>query len=62
MTKARVQIFYSRLGWYWRVVAANNRILAVGGEPFKTPANARRAAGRVLTLGLLPVDVVKRRR
>lgn len=29
--------------WYWRLVAPNNEIIAVGTEPFDSEANAKRA-------------------
>jgi uncharacterized protein YegP (UPF0339 family) len=32
-----------RKGFHWRLVAANNRIIAIGGEPFATKGNALRA-------------------
>ena len=40
-------IFKARLGWYWRFVASNGRVLAIGGEPFATPTTAERSFLRV---------------
>lgn len=46
--KVRFEIFKkSRLlrspRWYWRLVAANNEIIAIGTEPFDSQANTKRA-------------------
>ncbi len=43
-------IFEGRLGWYWRLVAGNNRPIAIGAEPFSSKAAARRALDRVRRL------------
>ena len=32
-----------RRGWYWRLVAANGRTVAIGGEPFSSARTARRS-------------------
>lgn len=32
--------------WYWKVVAANGRIVMLGGEGFQTKENARRSYNR----------------
>lgn len=29
--------------WYWKLVAKNNRSIAIGGEGYNSPGNARRA-------------------
>lgn len=31
-------------GWFWEFIASNGKIIAVGGEPFKTKRNAETAA------------------
>jgi uncharacterized protein YegP (UPF0339 family) len=45
--------------WYWRLVAANGKVMAVGGEGFTSRAAARRAVARVRTVAttaLIQVD------
>lgn len=42
MKPLRLIIFRGRLGWYWRLVSGNNRVVAIGGEPFATAGGARR--------------------
>jgi uncharacterized protein YegP (UPF0339 family) len=39
-----------RLEWRWRLMAANNRIVADSGEGYKTKAGALKAALRLTTL------------
>jgi uncharacterized protein YegP (UPF0339 family) len=39
----RVEVFKRRKGWYWRLRAGNNRIVAIGGEPFKTQRSCTRS-------------------
>jgi uncharacterized protein YegP (UPF0339 family) len=43
----KLVVFKRRLGWYWRLVAANiaanNRTIAIGGEPYASKGNAHRA-------------------
>lgn len=39
------------MGWRWRIVAANGRIIAVSGEGFTRKWAARRAGKRVLRSG-----------
>lgn len=39
----RLVVFQRRKGWYWRLVARNNRILAIGGEPFSSARAAIRS-------------------
>lgn len=51
---ARLVVFRRRLGWYWRLVARNNRVLAVGAEPFASERSAVRAFERVLACGEYP--------
>lgn len=40
---ARLEIEKRRKGWHWRLRAGNNRIIAIGGEPFSSHAAAVRA-------------------
>jgi hypothetical protein len=37
-------------GWYWRLVAANGRMVADGSEGYASKSNARRAAINVANL------------
>jgi hypothetical protein len=39
----RVQFFRGRKGWHWRLRAGNNRIVAIGGEPFSSERSCRRS-------------------
>ncbi len=39
----KLVVFERRKGWYWRLVARNNRILAIGGEPFSSARAAKRS-------------------
>lgn len=39
----RLVVFEGRMGWYWRLQARNNRVLAIGGEPFSSARAARRS-------------------
>jgi len=47
-----IEIFSGHVGnlpipgtrWYWRLRSSNGRIRAIGGEPFVTKSNAKRAA------------------
>ena len=34
--------------WYWRLIAGNNRIIAVGGEGYVSKHNAKRAVSTVI--------------
>jgi len=36
----KLVIFERRLGWYWKVLAANNRKQGIGGEPFSSSRSA----------------------
>lgn len=44
----RIDILRRRRGNYWRATALNSEIVAVGGEPFTRPVDARRAARELL--------------
>ena len=44
MRQAKYQVFKGRRGFFWRLRAANGKIVATGGEWFSTRANATRAA------------------
>lgn len=44
--KARVVVYRARDGWRWRLIAANNRIIATG-EAHTRRADAERAAAAV---------------
>ncbi len=37
----RLVLSKRRLGWYWRLVAKNGRIVAIGGEPFSSKNKAQ---------------------
>ena len=39
----KLVILRRKRGWYWRLVAKNGRIVAIGGEPFARPSTARKA-------------------
>lgn len=41
--KSTVKIFRGKKGWYWRMRAANGRIVAIGAEPFASKGNAKRS-------------------
>jgi len=49
MTLARFEIYQGNLmgDWFWRLRAANGRIIADGAEAYSTKANARRAVWRL---------------
>lgn len=64
-------ILRRRLGWYWRLVAKNGRILAVGAEPFSSKHKARNAVTLTLFTALwnfergmdsLPIEYVEPKR
>ena len=44
--KARVVVYRARDGWRWRLIAANNRIIATGESHTREP-DAQRAADTV---------------
>lgn len=46
---SRVEIFQSKITqkWYWRLKAANHKIIAVGSEGFSSERAARRACWAV---------------
>ena len=51
-TKPRFEVFASKrflrkTRWYWRLVAGNGEIVAVGSEPFYSVENAVRATETV---------------
>lgn len=67
MKPLRLIIFRGRLGWYWRLVAGNNRVVAIGGEPFATAGSARRSFNTLIVRGrhsreFIEPQPVKRRR
>lgn len=39
----RVQFFRRGRRWYWRIRAGNNRIIAIGGEPFASERSCKRS-------------------
>lgn len=43
MKQPLLHIIKRRRGWYWRLVAVNGRVIAIGGEPFASERNALRA-------------------
>lgn len=45
--KAEFVVYKRKRGWYWKLVAPNHEIIAVGGEPFKSAHNAKRSIRRV---------------
>jgi uncharacterized protein YegP (UPF0339 family) len=57
MKPLTLTIYQSSDGWRWRLKAANGRIVADGGEAYKSRANAIRAARRLQT-ALIVVDPV----
>lgn len=63
MKKATLIIFKRRLGWYWKLVAANGRKQAIGAEPFSSPRSARLSYERACTVPFeVRVDRPKRKR
>ncbi len=38
-----LELFRGRLGVYWRLRAANGRVVAIGAEPFASMRHAKRA-------------------
>lgn len=63
MKKATLIIFKRRLGWYWRLVAANGKKQAIGAEPFATSGGARRGYERACTVPYeVRIDKPKRKR
>jgi len=40
----RIELYKARDGWRWRLMAANNKLIAEGGEAYKTKASVKRAA------------------
>lgn len=40
-------IFRRPTGWFWRLVARNKRIVAIGAEPFASARNAERSFHRM---------------
>lgn len=44
--------------WYWRLVAGNNRIVAEGGEGYRSRAGARRAVMDLGWMAEMATDVV----
>lgn len=45
----KIQIYKGKKGgWYIRIVARNGKIVADGGEPYASKANAIRAAKRLM--------------
>lgn len=67
----RLIVYEGRLGWYWRFVAANNRALAIGAEPFSSKHKARDAFTLTLRATLwrtealaqaIPVEIRPRKR
>lgn len=59
----RVQFFRRGRRWYWRVRAGNNRIIAIGGEPFSSECSCKRSFWNfAVDLGdvtLFTVEVIK---
>jgi uncharacterized protein YegP (UPF0339 family) len=60
-------ILRRKRGYYWRLVARNNRTVAIGAEPFASRRNAQRAftsmriaAAATARYGTLTVRVGKR--
>jgi len=48
MKPMTLTIYQAADGWRWRLKASNGRIVADGGEAYRTKANARRAVKRLL--------------
>lgn len=47
----KVQVYQDKAkGWRWKLVAANNKIMADSGEGYATQWGARRAAKKALGL------------
>lgn len=55
-------ILRRKRGFYWRLVAANGRIVAIGGEPFARASTARKAFTSVLAGARLGVYEKRRGR
>jgi uncharacterized protein YegP (UPF0339 family) len=57
MTKrARFQVYRSRPGrWYWRLRAANGKIIADGAESYSRKQDALRAANRAQTTAFVAI-------
>lgn len=46
--------------WRWRIVGANGRIMANGGEPFASSSSAKAAVKRILALSAdLPIKMIR---
>lgn len=55
------RIYKTKRGWQWKLIAPNNEIVALGGEPFVSIANAKRAIRRARQYAVLgKVEVIKR--
>ena len=50
----------SRLGWYWYICSANNRVLAVSWRTYKNRSSAIRAAQIILDHAIFDMDIVDR--
>lgn len=48
MKRPRFVVYESKDGWRWRLLAANNRIIADSGEAYTRKRDAERAASRVM--------------
>lgn len=42
--KASLEIYKAKDGWRWRLNAANEKLIAEGGEAYKTKSGIKRAA------------------
>ena len=41
------EIYRTKRGWHWKLVAPNGETVARGGEPFDSKANVKRSIHRV---------------